>query len=68
VSLRAERSNLIHNKIKHFKIAASLILVAMTLRIEFFRKLLEDSLSIRIKTETTVANAGKKEGASPKNG
>jgi hypothetical protein len=33
-------SNLIHNKIKHFEIAASLTLLAMTARIEFFRKLL----------------------------
>ena len=39
---RAKRSNLIHNKIKHFEIAASLTLLAMTARIEFFRKLLGD--------------------------
>jgi hypothetical protein len=41
VSLRAERSNSIHNKINHFEIATSLTLLAMTARIEFFRKLLE---------------------------
>jgi hypothetical protein len=40
VSLRAKRSNLIHNKIKHFEIAASLTLLAMTARIEFFHILL----------------------------
>jgi hypothetical protein len=41
VSLRAERSNPIHDKIKSFEIAASLTLLAMTAGIEFFRKLLE---------------------------
>jgi len=41
VSLRAKRSNLVHNKINHFEIAASLTLLAMTARTEFFRKLLE---------------------------
>jgi len=37
VSLRAKRSNLIHNKIEHFEIAPSLTLLAMTARIDFFR-------------------------------
>jgi hypothetical protein len=41
VSLRAKRSNLVHNKINHFEIAASFTLLAMTARIEFFRKLLD---------------------------
>ena len=41
MSLRAKRSNPIPNKINHFEIAASLTLLAMTARIEFFRKLLE---------------------------
>jgi len=35
-----ERSNPIHNRIKHFEIAASLTLLAMTTRIEFFHRLL----------------------------
>ena len=52
MSLRAERSNPIHNKIKHFEIAASLTLLAMTFRIEFFRKLLRStSLHSRIQLE-----------------
>ncbi len=43
MSLRAERSNPVHNKIKQFGIAASLRLLAMTAGIEFFRGLLNHS-------------------------
>jgi len=46
VSLRANRSNPLHNKIKHFEIAASLMLLAMTARIEFVGKLVEQEFLI----------------------
>jgi len=48
VSLRAERSNPVPNKIKPFEIAASLTLLAMTARIEFFRKLLKQEKGLII--------------------
>jgi len=51
VSLRAKRSNRIHNKINHFEIAASLTLLAMTARIEFFRKLLVNWINFGRKTD-----------------
>jgi hypothetical protein len=47
-SLRAKRSNLIHKKIKYFEIAASLTLLAMTGRTEFFRILLKTREDIRL--------------------
>jgi hypothetical protein len=55
VSLRAERSNPIHNKIKHFEIATSLTLLAMTAKIEFFRKRLE-GISLSFQEKNQVKN------------